>query len=56
MTTANNQQTLKLVDMQKLNTNFEVTVPCSNNTLKTQHLTGCLATLKADRKALGDLI
>ena len=44
MTTANTQQTLKLGDMQKLNTNFEVTVPFSNNTLKTQHLTGCLAT------------
>ena len=35
MTTANTQQTLKLGDMQKLNTNFEVTVPCSNNTWKT---------------------
>ena len=56
MTTANNQQTLKLGDMQKLNTNFEVTVPRSNNTLKTQHLTGCLATKKADKKAFGDLI
>ena len=44
MTTANNQQTLKLRDMQKLNTNFEVIVPRSNNTLKTQHLTGCIAT------------
>ena len=44
MTTANNQQTLELGDMQKLNTNFEVTVPTSNNTLKTQHLTGFLAT------------
>ena len=29
LTTANNQQTLKLGDMQKLNTNLEVTVPCS---------------------------
>ena len=43
MTTANNQQTLKLGDMQKQNTNFEVTVLCSNNTLKTQHLIGCLS-------------
>ena len=33
MTTANAQQTLKLGDMQTLNTNFEVTVPCSNNPL-----------------------
>ena len=39
LTTANTQQTLKVGDMQTLNTNFEVTV-----TLKTQHLTGCLAT------------
>ena len=36
MTTANTQQTLKLGDMQKLNTNFKVTIPCGNNTLKTQ--------------------
>ena len=34
MTTANTQQTLKVGDMPKLNTNFEVTVPCSNNTLE----------------------
>ena len=44
MTTANTQQTLEVGDMQKLNTNFKVTVPCSNNTLKTRHLTGFLAT------------
>ena len=44
MTTTSTQQTLKLGDMQKLNTNLEVTVPSSNNTLKTQHLTGYLAT------------
>ena len=30
MTTGNTQQTLKLGDMQKLNTNFEVTVPVIN--------------------------
>ena len=44
MTTANTQQTLKVGDMQTLNTNFEVTALFINNTLKTQHLTGCLAT------------
>ena len=44
MTTINIQQTLKLGDMQKLNTKFEVAVVSSNNILKTQHLTGCLAT------------
>ena len=43
-TTANTQQTLKLGDMQTLIQILEVTVPCSNNPLKTQRRTGFLAT------------